>query len=966
MFKRVFTPWVALALLVACPVAAQTAGRDPSALVSSGSDTDPLPGDPAVRNGTLPNGMTYAILRNARPEGAASIRLMVRVGSFEESDDDRGIAHFLEHMAFNGTRSFPEGELIRRFAEAGIGFGRDQNASTGFFSTIYSLDLNVADTDRLDLSFAWMGDIADGLLFAPEAVERERGVVMAEREARLGPAFDYRERYNAFLAPGLRGPNRSPIGEASTLRAISPEALTAFYNAWYRPELTTVVVVGDIDEADIEARIRATFSDWTGQGDQPAAAVPGKPDLDRPLDVMVSAERQQGSGISACRVRPYVLLGPDTLQRRKLFIERGLWQAILSRRLGRIAQNPEAPFTAASLGVSSWGREAAYTCLNVTPRSDATWRDGLAAAQAEVRRMAAHGVTQAEVDRVVSAQKEANRSAIASVDTRFSSSLAAGLLAAQPFVGLDAAAFSRPEDNAAFYDQVVAGITPESVHQAFLRDSSGSEPLIAVALAEVPDAEAVRVAWREIEASPVPDVEAEAATTAWAYTDFGPPGRVASRETIDDPGFVRLTFENGVVVNFKSVNFTRDTISVAVRFGAGSLEVAPDDYVVATLGSALLPPGGLGKHSLTEMSDLFSSRRVAANLSMGTRSFVLQGDTRPADLDAQLQYLTATLTDPGFRRDFDQVRINAIRNIYRSRTSSPEGVAADALLEVIDPASPRRLPQFDVMLEADQSDFERILKPALTQAPLEVTLVGDVDEATAVEALSRTLGAIPARSDTDRRRGDTWFLRFPEAPTEDWAVHEGARDRAVVNLIWPLFVGDVDGDGERRQERWALGLLRLVMADAVRDEVREALGSSYAPEVELRTPVYGDQGSLTVGIATNPTQAPIVRAAAERVAETLAAPGGITAAALEAARRPVLDGIPASRRTNSWWLNTMDGSAREPRILREAIDWEAAYRDMTVEQVQAVATTWLTRKPIVIQALPDPADNATTTTATAP
>lgn len=584
--------------------------------------------------------------------------------------------------------------------------------------------------------------------------------------------------------------------------------------------------------------------------------------------------------------------------------------------------------------------------------------------------MAAHGVTQAEIDRVVSAQKEANRSAIASVETRFSSSLAAGLLAAQPFIGFDPGTFVRPEDTAVIYDRVAAGITPASVHQAFLRDSSGSELLIAIALAEVPDAGAVRTAWREIEARPSPEPEIEATTTEWAYTDFGPPGRVASRETIEDPGFVRLTFENGVIVNFKSVNFSRDTISVAVRFGAGSLEVAPDDYTAATLGSVLMLPGGLGKHSLIEISDLFSSRRVDANLSMGTRSFVLQGDTRPADLDAQLQFMTATLTDPGFRRDFDQIRINAIRSSYRSRTSSPEGVAADALLEVIDPASPRRLPQLDVMLEADQSDFERILKPAMTGAPLEVTLVGDVDESTAVEALSRTLGALPARNDADRRRGDTWFMRYPDAPTEEWAVHEGASDRAVVNLIWPLFVGDVDGDSERRQERWALGLLELVMADAVRDEVREALGSSYAPGVYVQTPVYGDQGSLTVGIATNPAQAPSVREAAERVAAALAAPGGITLAALEAARRPVLDAIPASRRRNNWWLGAMDGSAREPRIIREAIDWESAYRDMTVEQVQAVATTWLARKPIVIQALPGPApgpaSGAATATATAP
>ncbi len=908
-----------------------------------------IPTDPAVRQGRLPNGLRYALMTNDRPVGGLSLRLRFDVGSYEEPEAHRGVAHFLEHMAFNGTRNIAEGDLSRRFAEAGVAFGRDQNASTSAFATTYDLDLPRSDPAALELAFGWLRDIGDGLLLTPEAVAREQGVILAEHNTRLGPGKTWYDAYQAFAAPDARSRARPPIGTPETIRAIDAAALSAFHRAWYRPDNAVLTVVGDLPLNELEARVRRAFGDWSSTRTPLVRAQATPLDLTRPLDVLIYPDATLGSVVSLCRPAPWRTLGPDTRARRRALIARGLWTGILNRRLQLLSQGADAPFAGASVSMSAWTREGDAFCLNVTPPVEGDWRVALSTVLVEVRRLEAHGVEAREIARIVDAQKRANTTFVRQADDRYSSNLAQSLLGLYPVHGLDPVAFTRPRDVPRLYDEVVAGIATADVQADFARAWSGSEPLIAIRMPEPPSADDVRAVWREVMDAPAPEARpVDDPLADWAYGDFGPPGVIASRETIAEPGFTRVRFENGVVLNVKSVAFTRALVQVSIELGAGRSGIADADFQTASLGAAFIQPGGLGRHSAREIQDLFPDRRIGLGVRMLDDVFQIYGSTPPPDFELQLQMLTALLSDPGFRDDLPGQRRQIIDQVYRGYRTQPMSVLTLAIGEAIAPANPRLLPVRDTMDALGMADFERLYRPVLTQAPLEVTVVGDMPEDRIIEMVAATLGALPARTETQARTG-AFVMRYGDARPTVSAVHEGARDQAAVTAIWPLFVSD---PSTRREQR-ALELVRDVLQERIRDEVREALGATYSPGVGLRFEDGGDDGALSVTVITSPADVERVQAAIRRVVSGIAA-GEITQAELDNARGPTLARIADNRATTSWWFGVLNGSAREPQGLRDAVDWEADYRDMTLGELQRAAATWLSGPPIEGVALPAP------------
>ena len=902
--------------------------------------------DPAVRRGVLPNGMRYAVMTNKQPAEGVSIRFNVDVGSFEEADEERGIAHFLEHMAFNGTRSIPEGELDRVFAAQGVAFGRDQNASTSAFDTTYFLDLSLAQPAKLDLAFRWMREVADGMVLSQEAVERERGVVMAEHDAGLGPARTFFEAQAAFLSPELRGPTRWPIGTRETLKTVDAARLRAFYARWYRPENASIVVVGDLPIGELERRVVQTFGSWRGQGPAPARARRGSPDLKRGLDVLVRAEPQLPSSISACRVQPREAPTPETLSRWSRRLVRQLWDAVLEERLRRLSQSADAPFGAAGISHAEAHREAAYTCLSVRPLND-DWRRGLNAALEEARRMEAHGPTGDEYNRAVAALRTAYRAAVAQADTRRSAPLAAAILSDLADEE-EQEVFSRPEENLRLFEAAVASMRPAMVHEAFRRDWAGSGPLIVVSAPQPPKAEEVRTAWAAASAAPTPAPPTEGPRVEWGYKDFGTPGKVARRETVADPGFTRVFFENGVVMNFKQVAFTRDRVDVSIRFGAGRSGLPYQPIIIPGLAARMTTEGGLGKHDHDELIRLFQARRWSVGLGMGDNYYGLTGASSTADLDLQMQILAAYLSDPGFRPNMDAKIPTAVESFYRTYRTQPAAVIAQALSDAVAPGGPNSLPPRETMMAVRAKDFARIMRPALSQAPLEVTVVGDVTEAAAIDAVAKTLGALPRRTGSDARDSNPPFLRFPaQLPPVVRATHEGAPEKAIAGVIWPLYVAVP----ERRREEYALQLLGGVFSDALRRRVREALGKSYSPGVGVSMPDYADQGTLQALVETSPADAEAVAAEIKKLAAELAA-GGVTAEALEEVRKPMLDRAAKRKETNSWWLQTLDGSYRHPEWMKDQLEWETLMRAITVAEVQQVAKTWLSKPSITVFATP--------------
>jgi len=454
-------------------------------------------------------------------------------------------------------------------------------------------------------------------------------------------------------------------------------------------------------------------------------------------------------------------------------------------------------------------------------------------------------------------------------------------------------------------------------------------------------------------------VNATAKPSAWAYTNFGPVGRVVKREAHHSPDFVRLTFSNGVALSFKQTSFQSSNVEIAVRIGAGRHELTAANLVEAQFGASFVVVGGLGRHDIADIQKLFADSAASVTLSVETNAFVINGNTNGPSLLGQLQLVTAYLSDPGFRPEMDDKLAAGVDLLYRQIRAKPELVFSNALGEAIAPGGPLSMPPEEVLLKLHLKDYAQIFQPLLTQAPIEITIVGDVDEASATELVAQTLGALPARRPGLRDRSDAWFVRYaPTALPTVHATHEGPADKAIVGAVWPLYVAEP----ARRREEMALNVLKGVFDDALRHRLREELGLTYGPEVVMKTPDFGDQGTFEAYAQTNPADADRVAGEIQAVAQRLAL-GRFSDAEVEAARKPLVAGLNQQMATNRYWAGELSGAENVQDDIDEIRQTPALLAAVTPDEVRKAAMTWLTRKPLVVVVTPAASKAAEATTA---
>ncbi|HET9161340.1 MAG TPA: insulinase family protein, partial [Caulobacteraceae bacterium] len=775
--------------------------------------------DPAVRQGVLPNGLRYAVMQNSRPEGGISIRLGIDVGSFEESDAERGAAHFVEHMVFNGSRNFPEGAVDRIFQPMGVGFGRDQNAATGLFSTIYGLDLRTTAQAPMETAFKWVRDVADGALFEDRAVDRERGVIMAERETDLSPMENTREAMRQFQGKGLRSADRDPIGTPDSLRHLNGTMLRAFYKRWYRPDNAMVVVVGDLPADTLQKMVEDNFGSWRATGAMPPRAPHGKPDASRGLDVFVRREPNAPTLIEACRQKAAEPHQHPTVDRLRERAKSQLWRRILESRLTRSTISPKPPFLSASVYWSDESEESAETCLSLVAADD-DWKTALDSAVGELKRMASQGPTDHEFETAVEEFRSRYRGAVGAAPTRDTVTLSQDLVEA----GLEGDLPPAPREALRAFDTAVEDLTPEDIRAAAAKDWSGNGPLVSVIGPKPPEAPTVQTAWTSaLNAAALPPY-VEPPVSKWAYDAFGRRGQVAKREVAPEGGdFVRITFTNGVVLNFKHTDFQSEEVLVDVRFANGQHDIPNKDAFMAEMAASAFKAGGLGKESVEEAYAQLGSNTWEADLSIDFDAFRLRGRSSASSLDRQMKVLAAYMSDPGFRPAIDARLAAMMKATYRSYSTSPQLVMTSALDKALDPVN-GGLPSQDDAARMRVRDFERLLKPIILSAPLEISVVGDTDERTVTALVAATFGALPKRQPWHTDPKTHAFVRIPnDAPKLIRATHEGSAEQAIASVIWPLWTAEPS----RRREEMAINLAGEILSQKLRRRIREDLGMSY-------------------------------------------------------------------------------------------------------------------------------------------
>ena len=404
----------ALALVLATPLAAQ-APRHPGQTAWGIPLTDVTP-DPAILYGRLPNGMRYAIRRNSTPKGTAAIRLRFEFGSLGEADDERGLAHFIEHMAFNGTTNVAEGEMVRILERQGLAFGPDTNAQTGFDTTTYLLDLPATDPQRLDTALFLMREVASEVKFDPASVNRERPVIESERRARESVNLRYAIAQLAFGAPQTPYAKRIPIGTTQVINTAPAAKMADLYRRYYRPELATLIIVGDIDPAAMEKMVKAKFGDWRGKGTAGAPLPRGRVDLARTPSFASFVAPAIPNNASLSVYRPFERAA-DTIAERNRQLVRTIATAMFNRRLERRASAAGSVLLGGAMSVSDVEDAAMVSSVSLTAR-DGEWAAALATAEQEVRRARTHGFTAAELKQVVTNIDTSVANQAAQADTR--------------------------------------------------------------------------------------------------------------------------------------------------------------------------------------------------------------------------------------------------------------------------------------------------------------------------------------------------------------------------------------------------------------------------------------------------------------------------------------------------------------------------------------------------------------------
>lgn len=908
-------------LLAAVPAAAQSGDAD---WLYRDSDIER---DPAWRFGTLANGLRYAIRRNPLPAGQVSIRVRIDAGSLHEEESERGWAHFVEHMLFRGTESYPDRRARQVWQELGASFGSDSNARTSATETVYVLNLPHASREALDTSLAVLAEMVSRARFEPAAVEAERAVIMAEKGRRPELSQRMIELSRTLFYTGLRFADHDTIGTDPTLAGATADALKAFYRRWYRPDRATVVLVGDADEAMMEALVRERFGDWQAEG--PAAP---EPDYGRIAEVARPVAELVYPGVPTAAtlawLRPWRRL-PHTMERERLFLEEALAERILNRRLETHARGRSA-FINASVSASRSRNIAEATQLAVVAR-DGAWRQALAESFAILADALRAPPSAAEIDRELQNLRTGASAAVQGEATIQSQTRAEQLIGAIDS-GAVVATARTVLDN---FERNAPLMTPERIGAAMQALFAGSGPrMLLVSPTPVEGGEAaLAAALAEARAAAPAERAAERRVSFDDLPPLGAPGRELSRERIDDLDVTIVRFANGSTLTFKRTDFERGSVVVRLRFGRGLAGLAPDRPSLAWLGG-LVAPSGLAGLDLEGMERLLTGRRMGLAFRVDEDAFVLGGQTSAAELGDQLRLLVTKLTHPDWDPAlFARFRAGAVES-FDLHFSSAAARAGRELGGVIRPGDQRWRPiEREEMAAATLERFRDYFSPLLARGPVHAIIVGDVELEAAVEAARRTIGALPSRPQAAVAAGADALQPPAPDPAPRTFTHQGDPNQAYALIGWSTI-----GGRDRIADRRALALAANMFEVRLFDRLREEEGASYSPgAAHLSSDAFPAWGIFYAAAEIRPeSAATFFRIAREILADLAARP--VEADEFARAQNPILSGIERRVATNGYWIDAIEDWVDHPQEIAAVRSYLADYRALTPERVrQAVA-----------------------------
>jgi len=908
--------------------------------------------DPAVVFGRLANGLRYALLVNREPKDRVSLHLNVQAGSMQETDEQQGLAHFLEHMLFNGSTHFKPGELVKFFKSIGMQWGADANAHTGFYETVYDVLLPKGDREHLEKGLTVLLDYAQGAFLLESEIKRERRVVLAEKRNRDSASFRTFESTLKFEFPEARISRRLPIGRSEILESADQRRLKAYYDAWYRPERIVLIMVGQFDLNLAQALIRHKFAAL-------APRTPPPPEFDfgnirhKGLKTFYHFEKETGHTETNIEVVTEIDPQPDSGAFRQEKLIRALANQMVQNRLDALAQKPETPFTSASIASDIFLHRIQYASISAEGSPD-NWKKALALIEQTLRQTLQYGFTQSELERIKKDVQAELATAVKKADTRSSGSLARQLIRSINSNKV----FLSPRQEQSLLTPMIERMTLYDVHNAFNKTWSSAHRLVLVSgdanlkgAQESPEALIRKAYQKSVQVAVSAPIEKGA--VVFPYLDEPETrGKIVRQEKIADLGITQVDFENGVRLNLKKTDFKANEIIVDLSFGSGRSSEPQNRSGLGILGAAVINESGLGKLERDEIERALAGKNTDVSFGVGEDRFFFRGSTVPQEVQLLFQLLYAHLVDPGFRQSAYRRSMERFKQEYLALSSSIGGALRLHASRFLAGGDTRfGMPPYATFKQLELEDIRSWIDLPLKHTDFEVSIVGDLDVPKTIEMVSKYLGSLPKRL-----RGSGLIQnkkpQFPVQKVLNVNV-ETKIPKGVVILAFPT-----DDMWDIRKTR-RLSILAEILSERLRQTIREKLGASYSPFAYNRSSrAYKGYGVLRAMVFVDPREIDLVLKEIKTIVSDLAQKG-VGQDEFELALKPALTSIKDLRRTNGYWLNSvLVGSKKNPIQLQWSRSLKDDYSAITVAELTALAKAYLNLKKgasIIIQPKKGPA-----------
>jgi len=901
--------------------------------------TQQMPVDPNIKIGKLDNGLVYYIRKNGKPENRVELRLAVNAGSVLENDEQQGLAHFCEHMCFNGTKNFPKNDLVNTIEKMGIRFGADLNAYTSFDETVYMLKVPTDQPELIDKGIQIIEDWAHSVTFDGTEIDKERGVILEERRLGLGAYDRMRKKSFPVIFKGSKYANRVPIGTKEVLEGFKHPTLINFYKTWYRPNLMAVVIVGDIDVAQMEQKIIAHFSKITNPTNPIKREVYDLPNNDEPLISIETDEEATSSNVMFFYKHPKQ--NTKTIGDYKQYMIRELFTGMLNDRLDELMQKPDAPFVYAGTNYGKFLARSKDAYLAYAQTKENQIAQGFEVLLSENERVKRFGFTASEFERqkakiLTQYEKESKE-----FDKTESGNLAMdyvyNFLAENPIPGA--------QKNFELAKQFMPEIKIEEINELVKTWISDKNMVIMVT---APKKEEIKVPTADdllniIKSVKTKDLQAytENVSSDPILANIPTGSEIISKNVNAELDYTEVTFANGVKAILKPTTFKNNEIKISSYSLGGTSLASNDDFITAMFAANIIDESGIAKFNKTDLGKKLAGKDLSIGPDISELKQGLSGKCATADLETTLQLIYLYYTEPRSDKEAFDAFVSKMKSQLMFVANNPQYAFYKKLIETVTQNDPRSIviPTVEQLEKIELEKAFEFYKERFDDASdTKFFFVGNFETETIIPLLQKYLGGLPSKG-----QKETWKdvnPKFPQGIVED-IVNKGIEEKGFVGLVW-------NTDFE-----WSLKniliekMLTRILDIKLRETVRENEGGTYGLQVRDQVEKFPkSEYSLTIIFGCDPKrQDKLVKVIYSEMNKIVK--NGPTEEDMNKIKETLIREREIDLKKNDWWLRKLENLYYYDEPKKSFADFNDNVKAITNEEIKDAATKYFNMKNYV-------------------